>query len=147
MRRVLDSKYPASIRTLSANSGLEVSIARSAATNSSILPSSNSRSRIADGVALLVPSGLREHTAQFGFARVGGLPVNLALPAHGFLFHHGYAGSVHLRIQNRNRFSHDNRQVQLHGPLNLGLLARGDIFSHRLCRALYGLGGHLQIGP
>src|SRR5438128_5983321 len=30
------------------------------------------------------------------------------------------------RIQNGNRFSHDDRQVQLHGSLDLYLLAGGD---------------------
>jgi hypothetical protein len=51
-----------------------------------------------------------------------------------------------LHIQERNRHSHHHRQVQLHGPLDLCLLARGDIPSDGLRRPLHGLGGHLQIG-
>ena len=97
-------------------------------------------------IAFLVPSGLREHASQLGLARVRRLPFCLALPAHGFLSHHRHSGSVHLHIQNRNRLSHDHGQIQLHGPLDLRLLARGDIFSDGLRRALHGFGGHLQIG-
>lgn len=77
---------------------------------------------------------------------MGRLAFGLALPAHGFLFHDGHSGSIHLRIQHRDRFSHNNRQIQLHGPLDFCLLARGDIFPDSLRRALHGLGGHLQIG-
>ena len=105
-----------------------------------------SRIGIADGVALLIPFGLREHASQLGLPRVGRSPFRLARPTHGFLFHYGHAGSIQLYIQKRNRLSDDHRQIQLHGPLNLFLLAGGDIFTNRLCRSLHGFGGHLQIG-
>ena len=49
-------------------------------------------------------------------------------------------------MQNRNCFSHHHGQIQLHGSLDFLLLARGDIFSNGLRCALYGFGGHLQIG-
>ena len=67
-------------------------------------------------------------------------------PAHGFLFHHRHSGAVDLRIQHGNGRSHNDWQVQLHGPLDLGLLAGGDVFPDGLRRALHGLGGHLQVG-
>jgi hypothetical protein len=51
-----------------------------------------------------------------------------------------------LHIQNGNWLSGDDRQIQLHGSLNLLLLARPDIRSHRFGRSLHGFGGYLQIG-
>jgi hypothetical protein len=51
-----------------------------------------------------------------------------------------------LHIQDRNRFAHHHRQIQLHGPLDLLLLAGGDILSDGFGRPLHGLRGHLQIG-
>lgn len=74
-----------------------------------------------------------------------GLPFHLALSAYGLLFHHRHSGPVDLHIQNGNRLSDDDRQVQLHGPLNVGLLAGGNIFPDGLGRALHRLGGHFQI--
>src|SRR5438067_2011493 len=38
------------------------------------------RVRVADGIAFLVPSRLREGTAQLGLPRVGWLPFGLTLP-------------------------------------------------------------------
>ena len=84
---------------------------------------------------------------KFGLARGRQLPFPVALPAHGFLFHHRRSGAIEGDIQNGNRSSHHHRQAQLHGPLNLCLLARGDIFPAGLRRALHGLAGHFQVGP
>jgi hypothetical protein len=39
-----------------------------------------------------------------------------------------------------------HRQIQLHGPLDLLLLARGDMLSYGFRRPLHGFRGHLQIG-
>ena len=50
-----------------------------------------------------------------------------------------------MHIQKRNRFSHHHGEIQLHGPLDLILLARGDILSNRLRCSLHGFGSHLQI--
>jgi hypothetical protein len=104
------------------------------------------RTGIAEGEAFLVPGRLRKHASQLGLPRVGRLPFDLALAADGFLLHHRHSGPVHLHVQNRHRFAHDHRQIQLHSPLDLLLLARGDIRSNGLRRSLYGFGGHLQIG-
>src|SRR6266481_304348 len=49
------------------------------------------------------------------------------------------------RIQDRNWLSDDDRQIQLHGSLDLLLLTRGDILSDGFRGPLHGLGGHLQI--
>ena len=91
-----------------------------------------SRTGIAESEAFLIPCGLRRHASQLGLPRVRRLPFYLALATHGFLLHHRHARAVHLHMQNRNRLAHYDRQIQLHGPLDLFLLARGDIFSHGL---------------
>jgi hypothetical protein len=66
-------------------------------------------------------------------------------PAHGLFLHHRHSRPIHLHIQDLNRLTDDNRQVQLHGSLNLHPLLRDDILSDRFRRALHGFGGHLQI--
>jgi hypothetical protein len=77
---------------------------------------------------------------------MGWLTFRLALPARRLFLHHGYSRPVHLHIQNRNCFAHHHRQIQLHGPLDLLLLAGGDILPDGFRRPLHGLGGHLQVG-
>lgn len=67
-----------------------------------------SRIGIADRVAVLIPGGLREHASHLGLARVSGLSFGLACPSYSFLFHYGQARSVHLYIQNGNRFTDDH---------------------------------------
>jgi len=70
----------------------------------------------------------------------------LTLTAHRFFLHHRYPRGVDLHTQNRYRVSQHYRQIQLLGPLNLYLLASGDILSNRLRGALHILGSHLQVG-
>jgi len=53
---------------------------------------------------------------------------------------------IHLHIHDGNRFAHHHGQIQLHGRLNLSLLACSDILADGFCRALHGLDGHLQVG-
>ena len=77
---------------------------------------------------------------------MGRLAFRLALPAHRLFLHHRHSRPIHLHIQDRNGFAHDDRQIQLHGPLDLLLLACGDILSDGFRRPLHGFGGHLQIG-
>jgi hypothetical protein len=77
---------------------------------------------------------------------VRGLPFGLVLPAYGLFSYHRNSGVVDLRVHNGNRLSHHQRQVQLHGALDLCLLRGGDIFPDDLRRALHSLGGELQIG-
>jgi hypothetical protein len=52
--------------------------------------------------AFCIGSGLREDTAEFGFARTGGLAGIFPLPALRPGKGHGYTGAVSLDIQNRN---------------------------------------------
>src|SRR3984957_4628034 len=92
---------------------------------------------IADRMAILIPSGLCEHTAQLGLPRVGWLPFDLALPAHGLLLDHGHSGAIHLHIQDGNRRSYNHGQVQLHGLLNLGLGTGSDVLPDGFRRALH----------
>ena len=75
---------------------------------------------------------------------MGRLAIGLALPAHRLLFHHWHSSSVHLHIQDRNRLTDDDRQIQLHGPLDLPLLVCCDVFSDRFRRPLHSFGCHLQ---
>src|SRR5450759_1124091 len=53
---------------------------------------------VADGIAFLVPSRLREHASQLGFPRVGRLPLRLARPSHSLLFHYGHSGPIQFYI-------------------------------------------------
>src|ERR1022692_4804883 len=94
---------------------------------------------IADRVSLLVPGGLGEDAAELDFPGVGGPSLRLALSAHCLFPDHRYSRSIHLDIQDRDRFSRDYRQVQLHGSLNLPMLALRDIASDGFRRALHGL--------
>jgi len=75
-----------------------------------------------------------------------GLSVLLAFAALGFLLHHRYSGSIHLHVQNGHGLAEHDRQVQLHGFLNLFVLLGGEIFPGGLGDALHGFGGHLQTG-
>ena len=77
---------------------------------------------------------------------MGRLAFRLALPAHRLFLHHRHSRPIHLHIQDGNRFAHHDRQIQLHGSLDLLLLACGDILADRFRRSLHGFGGHLQIG-
>jgi hypothetical protein len=43
-------------------------------------------------------------------------------------------------------FTHNDRQIQLHGFGDLALLAPGNVSANRLCHALYRFGGHFQAG-
>ena len=86
----------------------------------------------------MVPHCLREHASELDLTRAGRLPFGLALAPGGFFFYHRHSGSIHFYVQNRNRLAHDDRQIQLHGALNVRLLVRGD--------ALHRLGGDFQTG-
>src|SRR5277367_203438 len=46
---------------------------------------------IADGIALFVPLGLREHAAEFDFPRMSRLAVRLAFPSLRLFLHHRHA--------------------------------------------------------
>jgi len=70
----------------------------------------------------------------------------LALRPNGLFLHYRHAGPIHLHIQDGNRFTHHDRQIQLHRPLDLFPLACGDVFAYGFRYPLYGFGGHVQIG-
>jgi hypothetical protein len=77
---------------------------------------------------------------------MGWFALLFADPSLGFFFHHGDSRAIHEHVENRNRLPHDHRQIQLHGALNLVVLARGDVRADSLDGPLHGFGGHLQIG-
>jgi len=64
--------------------------------------------------------------------------------AFGFFVHHRDAGAIHLHIQNRNAWSHRDRQLQLQGSPELALLTNFDIFSDGFGRTFHGFGGKRQ---
>ncbi len=70
------------------------------------------------------------------------MPV-LTLTAHRFFLHHRYPRGVDFHTQNRYWPSPHDRQIQLLGPLNLCLLAGGDVLSNRLRGEIHILGRHL----
>lgn len=74
------------------------------------------------------------------------LPVGLALPTQSLFLHYRDSGPIHLHIQDGNRFTGDDRQIQLQRFLDLCLLALGDIASDGLGDTLYGFRGYLQTG-
>ena len=102
--------------------------------------------RIANGITFFVPPGLCEHASQLDLARVGRLAVGLAFTSLRFFLPYRNSGPIHWHIQNRNRLTHHNGQVQLDGFANFPLLAGGDIGSDGLRRALHRFDGHLQFG-
>lgn len=55
--------------------------------------------RIANGVAFLVPLGLREYATQLSFTPMSGQAVEFALASRCFLLYYGHTSAVHLHIQ------------------------------------------------
>jgi hypothetical protein len=101
---------------------------------------------VANGIAFFVPLGLREYAAKLGLARVRRQTIELAFAARGLLLHYGHAGAVHLDIENGNGLAHDDRQIELHGAIDLLLLLQCNVCADRFGHALHRLGGDLQAG-
>ena len=74
------------------------------------------------------------------------LPVPFTGSPLGFFFDNRNAGPVHLNIDNRNRFSHDDRQMKLQSPVHLGLLASGDLCADGFGGTFDGFGGDFETG-
>lgn len=72
---------------------------------------------------------------------MGRLSIGLALAPLSFFFDDRHAGAVHLHIQNGNRRSDSDGQIQLHRTMNLLLLVDSNILSDGFGRALYRVGG------
>jgi len=70
---------------------------------------------------------------------VRGQAIEFAFAAGRLLFNYRHARAVHLKIEDRNWFAHDDRQIQLHGAVDLLLLASRDIgtdvFGHAATRS------------
>ena len=77
---------------------------------------------------------------------MGRLAVSLAFASLYLFLHYRHSRPIHLHIQNRNGFTHNDGQVQLNGFADFALLAGGDVGSDGLRRALHRFGGHLQSG-
>ena len=80
---------------------------------------------------------LCKHASELDLARVGGLPSDFALSVDRFFFDDRHSGSIHLDVKDGYRLTDDDGQIQLHGALDLLLLAGGDILSDRLRGALH----------
>ena len=77
---------------------------------------------------------------------MGGLAVGLALSPLRLFLHYRHCCPVHLHIQNGNRLTDDDWQIQLDGLADLTLFALGDVSTNCFRRTLHGFGGHLQTG-
>ena len=77
---------------------------------------------------------------------MGRLAVGLAFAPLRLFLHYRHSGPIHLHIQNRNRVTHNDGQVQLDGFADFPLLAGGDVASDGLRRTLHRFGGHFQSG-
>ncbi len=98
--------------------------------------------RIADRLAFCIPLRRGEGAAPLALARVGGLSVHFAGPARGLFFDQGYSGAVPLHLPEGKGFSHDGRQIQLHGAVQVCLLAPRDVAADGLRRTFHGWGAH-----
>ena len=129
---------------------VEASILLGNRTTFSILPPSSAcvgrGTGIANGIAIVVPRSLSEDAAELHLAGVCGLPVDLAGSTLGFFFDDGNAGAIHLYMENRNRFSHDHRQIQLHSVVDRRVLAQGDVAADRFGSTFDGFGRYLKTG-
>lgn len=101
---------------------------------------------VANGITLVIPPGLSEDAAELHFAGVGWLSVRFTCSPLSLFFDHRNACAVHLNIENRNRFSDGDRQMQLQGLIDGGLFASGDVRADGLCCPLDGFGSYLEIG-
>ena len=87
-----------------------------------------------------------EDAAELHFAGIGRLPVHFTHSPHGFFSDNGNTGPVHLYVENRNRLSHHDRQMQLQSLLHRGLFASGDIGADRFGGTFDGFGGYFETG-
>jgi hypothetical protein len=74
---------------------------------------------------------------------MSGLSLRLALSFRLFLYHR-HPGAIPLHVENGNRRADDDGKVQLHGSLDLLLLAALDIIADALGRSFHRFGGRLQ---
>jgi hypothetical protein len=72
--------------------------------------------------------------------------LGLALATLRFFLHHWYTRPVHLHIQNGNRLTDDDGQIQLDGLADFALLAFGDVGANGFRCTLHRFGGHFQAG-
>ena len=103
-----------------------------------------SGTRIANRVSRLIPCGLSEDTAELYFARMSRLPLHFADPALGLFLYDWDSGPVHLHTENRNRFSHDDGELQLNSLLHSGLFAFSNVAADPFGSSFDGLSGHLE---
>ena len=68
-----------------------------------------------------------EHATELGLTCVRRLAVGLAFASLRLFLHHWYACPVHLHIQNRNRLTHDDGQIQSNDLADFVLFALGDV--------------------
>ena len=101
---------------------------------------------IANREAFVIPLGLREYAAKLGFARMSGQAVELTLAASGLLLHNRHAGAVHLHIEGGHGLADHDGQIELHGAVDLLLLALRDVRANGFGHALDRFGGYRQTG-
>jgi hypothetical protein len=74
------------------------------------------------------------------------LPVHFPCAPRGFLFDHGHTSPVHLYIENRNRCSHNDRQMQLQRLFHGVVFTAGDIGADGFGGTFDGFGGYFETG-
>jgi hypothetical protein len=87
---------------------------------------------IADGTTFGVPLRLRENASWLDLPRMGGLAVTPAFPALRLLLRYRHSGPIPLHIQDANRLTDYDRQVQLDGFADFAPLTSGNIGANRL---------------
>src|SRR5438105_3033506 len=101
---------------------------------------------VADWTVLSIDADRSEYTSQFDFAGVGRLAFNFADPALGLLPDYWDAGAVDFHVNDGDRRTEWNRQIELEAAKDFGLFEPYNLGADLLGLTLYGFGGYLQPG-
>src|SRR5260370_23103855 len=100
--------------------------------------------RVADGPAVLIHAGLREHAAELTLACAGALSRDPAGPPLAFGGYDGNLDPVHQHIHFRNVLFTNHGEDELFGATDFVLVALGDVRANVLGGSFDGFGGDLQ---
>src|SRR5229473_4799315 len=100
--------------------------------------------RVADGPAVLIHGGLREHAAELALACAGALSLDPARPSLGFGSHDGNLDAVHQYIHFRDILFGNHGQDELFGATDFLLVPLGDLRANSLGGAFDGFGRDVQ---
>src|ERR1019366_7364898 len=100
--------------------------------------------RVADGPAVLIHGGLREHAGELALACAGALSLDPAGAPLGFGGHHGDLDAVHQHIHFRNVLFGNHGKDELFGAADFLLVSTGDLRANGFGGAFNRFGGDLQ---